>query len=95
MSYEKKPDPLVEIVQRHLTQTDSIDQKKGFLETLEHTIIAEYMKHLSQEHIHIPVRFKEGFIEDVRTEIREYIRQKSVMGFQTATQAPCEPKARK
>jgi hypothetical protein len=69
-------DPLHEIIERHLFE--NLHEKLVPKETpvqLNKLIIDEYLLHLNQKGIFIPQKFREVFIEDLKTEISEVAKK--------------------
>jgi hypothetical protein len=61
-------DLFAEIVERHLFELNDMP-----VETVEQKIIDEYLNHLKEKQIHIPLRFKGSLIEDFKYEIRKKV----------------------
>jgi len=61
-------DLFAEIIERHLFE---LNNKPA--ESVEQNIIDEYLSHLKEKKIHIPIKFKNSLIEDFKYEIRKKV----------------------
>lgn len=66
-------DPLHEILEKHLIKSSFESSSAEMIDK----VVAEYLEFYQSKGIHIPAALKEGFIEDVRYEVRKLTIKKT------------------